>query len=234
MTTIGHTLGADIPVAVDLHALRGTHLGVIANSGAGIAVLRAGGYAGRARQARQRRPGPDHQSCLEASMADAICPICDRDFKAPKRQKYCSVSCANKAKSSPEPDPRPCRGCGTVFTPRFRWHARQAFCTQRCATRHAVTSPNHRKNLIAANRRRGDEIRGSGKSAYVKRGGRAEHRVVMEQELGRALTSDEIVHHIDGNTRNNDPSNLEITTRSEHAKMHGAGGCHSRKVARHG
>ena len=39
MTTIGHTLGADIPVAVDLHALRGTHLGVIANSGAGKSGL---------------------------------------------------------------------------------------------------------------------------------------------------------------------------------------------------
>lgn len=37
--TIGTTLGADIPVAVDLHALRGTHLGVIANSGAGKSGL---------------------------------------------------------------------------------------------------------------------------------------------------------------------------------------------------
>lgn len=39
MTTIGHTLGAEIPVAVDLHALRGTHMGVIANSGAGKSGL---------------------------------------------------------------------------------------------------------------------------------------------------------------------------------------------------
>lgn len=42
----------------------------------------------------------------------------------------------------------------------------------------------------------------------------------MEQVLGRALSSDEIVHHIDGNKRSNDPSNLQIVTRSEHARIH--------------
>ena len=32
-----------------------------------------------------------------------------------------------------------------------------------------------------------------------------------------------IVHHKDGNKRNNDPANLEVMTRSEHAKHHGFG-----------
>ena len=46
------------------------------------------------------------------------------------------------------------------------------------------------------------------------------HRAVMEQVLGRKLRSDEIVHHIDGNKLNNDPSNLMIVTREEHARIH--------------
>ena len=31
-------------------------------------------------------------------------------------------------------------------------------------------------------------------------------------------------HHIDGNRQNNGPENLEVVTRSEHAKIRGLGG----------
>lgn len=49
---------------------------------------------------------------------------------------------------------------------------------------------------------------------------KAEHRVVMEEALGRQLTSGEIIHHRDGNKTNNALSNLEITNRRDHARMH--------------
>ena len=62
---------------------------------------------------------------------------------------------------------------------------------------------------------------GSGRGlTYEKTYGRHTHRVVAEQQLGRPLRSDEIVHHIDGNKRNNNPSNLRVMTRSEHASLH--------------
>lgn len=41
-----------------------------------------------------------------------------------------------------------------------------------------------------------------------------EHRLVMEQTLGRLLTADEVVHHKDGNPQNNDPQNLEVYERN--------------------
>jgi hypothetical protein len=40
-----------------------------------------------------------------------------------------------------------------------------------------------------------------------------QHRFVMAQLLGRALTPDESVHHRDGNRLNNEPSNLELWSR---------------------
>lgn len=62
--------------------------------------------------------------------------------------------------------------------------------------------------------------RGSGTGRYVKRNGRHEHRVVAEQMLGRPLRTDEVVHHKDGDGRNNSPDNLEVMTQNEHAKLH--------------
>jgi len=46
------------------------------------------------------------------------------------------------------------------------------------------------------------------------------HRIVVENHLGRILELDEIVHHKDGNTKNNSIDNLEVMKQSEHAKKH--------------
>ena len=46
------------------------------------------------------------------------------------------------------------------------------------------------------------------------------HRLLMEAFLGRALTDDEVVHHIDLNKLNNEISNIKVMTRAEHARLH--------------
>ena len=48
------------------------------------------------------------------------------------------------------------------------------------------------------------------------------HRVVVENAIGRLLADNEVVHHKDHNRFNNSPDNLEVMTRSAHAKLHGA------------
>jgi len=47
-----------------------------------------------------------------------------------------------------------------------------------------------------------------------------EHRAVMERNLGRALDSIEVVHHINGDGRDNRLQNLELTTQADHTYHH--------------
>lgn len=46
------------------------------------------------------------------------------------------------------------------------------------------------------------------------------HRLIMEEQINRPLSPDEIVHHINGNKLDNRIENLEIMTTAEHTAEH--------------
>lgn len=47
-----------------------------------------------------------------------------------------------------------------------------------------------------------------------------EHVVVLMEKIGRPLADNELSHHKDGNRQNNAPDNLELKTRTGHAREH--------------
>lgn len=70
------------------------------------------------------------------------------------------------------------------------------------------------------------QIRGAGwisSHGYRYVGDRAEHRLIIERHLGRALSFNEVVHHKDGDPTNNDLRNLEVLDRGEHIRLHTLG-----------
>lgn len=47
-----------------------------------------------------------------------------------------------------------------------------------------------------------------------------DYTIAAEDKIGRRLVQGEIVHHIDGNSLNCNPDNLQVMTQAEHAKLH--------------
>jgi hypothetical protein len=96
------------------------------------------------------------------------------------------------------------------------------YCSKRC------TSLANPQNTLKAQegspimkRARAKDIKSSSKKyKTIKVDGKwvREHRWLMEQRLGRKLEKWEQVHHIDGNHLNNDLSNLEVLSNSDHQK----------------
>ena len=49
------------------------------------------------------------------------------------------------------------------------------------------------------------------------------HILLMEEILGRPLKENEVVHHINGDKRDNRPENLQVLDRGEHTSLHKQG-----------
>lgn len=106
-----------------------------------------------------------------------------------------------------------CEECGVLFTVEPYRAKKARYCSWPCG---------QRGKAKISSLKWGEKQRfgGCGKS-YVKFMGRHLHRVVMEEKIGRPLKPGEVVHHIDGNKRNNHPGNLELLQdQSLHIRLH--------------
>lgn len=117
-----------------------------------------------------------------------------------------------------------CAKCQKMFTLR-RWEHRQRqlrgkrlYCSAYCK--------NHRLGILASNWKGGRRAYPS-KQGYIMvslgSGQRApEHRLVMEQRLGRKLLKGEVVHHVNGNPADNRVENLVVckSAGQHHARYH--------------
>lgn len=66
--------------------------------------------------------------------------------------------------------------------------------------------------IVGINQRAYDYKRARDKNGIL----RFEHRIIMEEYIGRKLDSEEFVHHKNGNKKDNRIENLQIVTRKTH------------------
>jgi hypothetical protein len=125
-----------------------------------------------------------------------------------------------------------CTICGEPFNVKPSRHESAKTCGNACKAIRMKGNGNHQHGLrgsLNASFRGGKRVDSKGyvrvlmpdhpnadAQGYVK-----EHILVMSQILGRPLNTDvEMVHHKDENKINNDPSNLELMTKSRHTSLH--------------
>lgn len=117
-----------------------------------------------------------------------------------------------------------CVGCGTEFVNKNR-NTTAKYCNKRCQLDHmsGENNPRWRGGRIERSDGRAT-IYAPGHPNAVLRGGTYlyEYRLIASQMLGRPLTRNEMVHHKNGNHKDNRPENLEVMTRSQHQKLHAA------------
>ena len=117
-----------------------------------------------------------------------------------------------------------CDECGkeTTMPPSQYSRSKNHFCSKKChmAFMNRKMNPTRMTKEVREKLRNARLNSGEGKS-YEKTFGRHTHRIVAEQMLGRPLKKGEVVHHIDRNKRNNDPSNLMVfKSQADHAAWH--------------
>lgn len=116
---------------------------------------------------------------------------------------------------------KPCELCGKPFHPRADAKPEYGrFCSRSCGAKHRRSLRQPWGEVGHTFIERYVLIRMPSHPAAKKNGYVYEHRLVMEQHLGRRLTPKEHVHHINGDKLDNRIENLELMTVAEHLMEH--------------
>jgi len=146
----------------------------------------------------------------KAEMTTLQCQHCGQDFsllnsvirarkKTHGNPMYCSKKCADEAKKNINH----CKVCNKVFSGRVA----RITCGIKCANIFKKRNGTWYEN--------GYIVEYTGAKNGIK-----QHRRIMQDYLGRKLTNDEVVHHINGIRDDNRLENLQLTTHSEHSSHH--------------
>jgi hypothetical protein len=157
------------------------------------------------------------------------CEWCGKEFVSydVKRGggRFCTKSCYDEWQRRNRVE-RVCEQCGKTFTRSASYETRQVarFCTRKCEAesriKRALGRTHNGKPAVLDSSGYVRVYEPDHPAAY-KGGWIAEHRLVAEHELGRRITADEHVHHINGDKTDNRPENLAVLGHGEHSTVTG-------------
>lgn len=145
------------------------------------------------------------------------CSGCDNEIVKKRlsdiiRAKHCSSKCSAVTRIKDDTQRAKLAEAGLkgskAWTPERKEHHREMMTGQNNpAWKGGVTYKRKKGNYgkVKCVRCPSEFLEMSMQNGYV-----AEHRLIVAKSLGRALTSKEVVHHIDHNVTNNDISNLQL------------------------
>lgn len=137
------------------------------------------------------------------------CKTCGEEFTRKKNgnkiPQFCSIKCrGHLGGKQREGEIRPCSICGKErYFPQYRLKATAIFCSKECQWE----SMRKEKQPIYCQSHR------NGKRVQI-------HRLIMEGIIERPLLRTEVVHHKNGNRRDNSIENLQLMTNTEHSILH--------------
>jgi hypothetical protein len=105
-----------------------------------------------------------------------------------------------------------CEQCGVQYRVKPSRKAKSRFCSRKCRAAH--DRGRHRVEDCCLIGHSGYRMQLT--NGILKR----EHRIVMENTLGRALLPSEFVHHKNGERSDNRPDNLAVTNIHDHGRIH--------------
>lgn len=131
-----------------------------------------------------------------------------------RARNFCTHKCFTSYWRS-ERQQRICANCSTpVARSVSRTHA-TTFCSPECQCAHTRGENHHRWQ--------GGRTISRGGYAFIKMPDgsyKQEHRLVMEQHIGRLLCEDEVIDHLNGDKLDNRLENLSLTNQPDHARRH--------------
>ena len=160
---------------------------------------------------------------------EKTCPTCGKVFSVPaqyKRRTYCSKKCGDTASSKARNANAP---INTITKKQLIQAIEQSKREDKSNIPHIyrvaeilnvsnwTVSRLEKKYEVYISDYRNETIRDDGYYQYTSS---FNHRRIIEEHLGRKLEKDEVVHHINGNRKDNRLENLVLCSVSEHTSIH--------------